>query len=397
MGEGVAKVEPFQESRAQVATRYATLVLFLAVLCADIVGNLLHDAVKTTASIPRPEPTEEQILDGSASKKIETWLQERSWANYQIRGLYNETRLQLGILESEEVAIRRDAWMFLRSDLRPDLKTFDAVRPFRMRHLKELRRVAEALGVKVVAIVGPNKSTIYPEIAFDAGTFPPGYERVMDTLLADLREAGFPVRDVRELLRESNRRGEPTYYARDTHWNNHGAQLVAKVFVEMLREQGLALPIDDGASVTCSDFEPSWFVPDLLGNLGLRSAIKNDELSPLASIAALQEQRLKMPTFVEQGGARRPRRLNNRDALVAVVGDSFSIPVGQSLTLELDHEVNCEESMGGTAPSERLYRTLERVRKGEFKCRFVAWEFVERWGAGNWWGAPIPAWTKEVR
>ncbi len=82
------------------------------------------------------------------------------------------------------------------------------------------RAVAEACGAEFFVLVGPNKSSVYPE--YLPPVVVPARQRFIAPLLDALRAAGVRVYDPTERLGAAKSAGL-LYYRTDTHWNDLGA------------------------------------------------------------------------------------------------------------------------------------------------------------------------------
>ncbi len=81
---------------------------------------------------------------------------------------------------------------------------------------------SKKLGVEYILVIGPNKSSVYPEYLPD--NVVPAATRYITPLLSVLRDSGVPVWDPILLFQEPKKEN-PLYYYSDSHWNFFGASI----------------------------------------------------------------------------------------------------------------------------------------------------------------------------
>ena len=116
----------------------------------------------------------------------------------------------------------------LVSDEQPDKSTIEKEN----KPIKLLADSASKFGTKIALFVGPNKSSIYPELLPD--NIIPSKERHLDFFIKDLKNyPNLIVHDPTEDLIKSKKEGM-LYFKTGTHYNNKGAYLALKGLLEKL-------------------------------------------------------------------------------------------------------------------------------------------------------------------
>jgi hypothetical protein len=97
----------------------------------------------------------------------------------------------------------------------------------------DITTVATQYGIKVVFVLGPNKSTIYPEYLPQGLT--PSSQRYVNFFLDELRKTpNLIVYDPSEYLLAKKKTEGILYWRTDTHWNTKGAYLVYDSLTKLL-------------------------------------------------------------------------------------------------------------------------------------------------------------------
>ena len=100
---------------------------------------------------------------------------------------------------------------------------------------EELTGLHDALGAegrRLMVLLAPNKSSVYPE-AVPARYVPSGEPSNRTRLQEALGAEGVEVLDALSILRSAKGQGQ-LYYASDTHWNARGAGLIYRALMEAL-------------------------------------------------------------------------------------------------------------------------------------------------------------------
>lgn len=136
----------------------------------------------------------------------------------------------------------RDNWLFLGNDydrcvdaLTGKWKPSAQELANQLQFFTEVKKIVQESGAEFHMLIGPNKSTIYPEY-LPPLTFP-AKKRCITPAVEQLKAGGISIFDSTETLLENKDKGL-LYFRSDTHWNNLGAKVALERF---LKETGLAV------------------------------------------------------------------------------------------------------------------------------------------------------------
>jgi alginate O-acetyltransferase complex protein AlgJ len=136
-------------------------------------------------------------------------------------GLIGAARYALLGEARQGAVVGRDGWLFSTEEVRPLPSDAELARVAVI--VQEMRAQLSAGGTDLVVVPLPAKIDIYRDISPDEV-----FGAALETLYADfsgkLAERGIAVVDARRTLLSAD---EPVFFATDTHWTPHGAQLVA--------------------------------------------------------------------------------------------------------------------------------------------------------------------------
>ena len=163
-------------------------------------------------------------------KAFELYFGDRLGFRQILIGVWSSLQYHLlGSSVSEEVIVGEDGWLFYGS-----YKSQALYRRFRIFSENELNRLTDSFtlfrqwmecrNIKLLLVVAPNKSTIYPEkmpIRFNRSVNKPVIDQVAETA----RSSGVAFVDFRDTFYSAKQRGEKVYYKTDTHWNSWGSYL----------------------------------------------------------------------------------------------------------------------------------------------------------------------------
>jgi len=125
--------------------------------------------------------------------------------------------------------------LLYESDFEGSFPEIDARYAAAERALVRAHRELETQGIRLLVVLAPDKSDIYPE---KLGPMPDGVPTVSlksKQLYQRLLRAGVEVVDVEPALRAAKGAGpEPIYIRRDTHWSPAGARIAAGVVADRL-------------------------------------------------------------------------------------------------------------------------------------------------------------------
>jgi len=143
-----------------------------------------------------------------------------SVSNYKGAFLENFLRLHLG----------RDGWLYRDMDLRlsfgPNSSGYQ--------HLQQLQQALQSKGTTLVMVPIPARALVHPQylgdIKYDVAVGRAAYQEY----LQQLRAINIVVPALETILSEHQEK--PMFFARDHHWNHHGARTIARLTAQALRE-----------------------------------------------------------------------------------------------------------------------------------------------------------------
>ncbi len=255
---------------------------------------------------------------------------ERDGLSFRLKNITNETLLikRKGLdplLVSLAWYQGKDNWLFLGdnydktvSKLKLTITPKDSETEATKEVFSELAKVGTLSNTSIVLIVGPNKSSIYPEYLPDNIVSSP--KKYSSFFLGKLNNIGnlTVYNPTDDLLRIKNKEGI-LYYRTDTHWNNKGAFLAYSGFSKLL-----GLPLPQVKFIPSSTLHSG----DLIGISNLKGfPLKADdswdvvwENKPVISEKEIQDE--KKTTFGSATVVINENSLSNK--YVWVCGDSFS-------------------------------------------------------------------------
>lgn len=275
----------------------------------------------------------------------------------------------------------KDDWLFLSQE-NTDLNVVEDYRSGRLFSPAQLARWVAvyrerqdwlaARGIRYLAVVAPNKHTVYPEF------LPAKYNRVSavsrtDQLVSALEDAGVEVLDLRPTMAEVKKKAL-AYYRTDTHWTTFGA---FAGYVQIMKR--LAKWFPDFEPEIRGDFDIS-LTPDLNG--GLASMLAISDLFPENRVTFLPRtprravevpntiapKSLFQPTVVmETGDAKLPTAV--------IFRDSFA----HELLPFLSEHFNRSIYLWPYPSTARETRVFDREAIEALKPALVIDEFVERY------------------
>jgi len=370
-----------REDDFRVAVRGAGLAAFLLLIAAGPLALFLAEPVASKADPGFPAWSWSAFLEGEWTSALEQHVEASSPIAYELRGLYAETAYAWGVLEHEQVAIRADEWFFHRGGW-PDPERFEALAEGRRRHFAAVAQRAAALGVTVVVVIVPAKSTVYPDRAFDSPEPQRQKLAMLEQAWGEMRAVGLVPVDVLPALGALRAAGTEVFFKRDTHWNTEGAFAAAQAVAAAIGATGFS--VSDGAAVDAErvgvHLQPTR--PNLAEILGMRMDLPRGATSSHAVVRSLQEHKDVGYVMVRPAGAdraqQRPLDGSLPGAEVALAGTSFSGSLGPALVFALRTEINTTSVRAGSNPLDGIYPVLDRIEAGALKARVVVWEFPER-------------------
>lgn len=227
-----------------------TALLFVTLVTLPMLLHLLQDRPQDSSTENRrlaEAPTLVALRDdwNGFPEKINAWMRD----HFGLRRSYLKLGFELDkVLRStaDLKAVRGDdGWLF--NTLNGALALHQGLLPFAANEaddwldgLQEVQAAAEASGAVFVAIITPNKHTIYPEHLSAYPRKVAGESR-LDEAHRRARARGLPLVDLRAPL-ETAKEGEQVYYQTDSHWTDLGAWHGFRQVRAALTAQGVTLP-----------------------------------------------------------------------------------------------------------------------------------------------------------
>ncbi len=267
----------------------------------------------------------------------------------------------------DQVRTGRDQWLFLTEELR-----YDAGGAANLQARADMLGTAalrlNEQGVKLVVALVPDKARIY-ETKLASGQYPAYNQSRYQDALAALRERKVTTVDLLQPLTQAAAKSE-VFYRTDTHWNQVGAEVVARAVASQVQQLGISL--DTTTFKTTSEGSPVERVGDLIRLMGLQDMPNALRPMPDQEAAASTSQ-----TSTESAGG----GLFGDVAAVPVVmtGTSYSMRgnfhgyMQQALSSKV---LNTAKDGGGFLQAATAYLTDEAFRSA--KPKILIWEVPER-------------------
>lgn len=267
----------------------------------------------------------------------------------------------------DQVRTGRDQWLFLTEELR-----YDAGGAANLQARADMLGTAalrlNEQGVKLVVALVPDKARIY-ETKLASGQYPAYNQSRYQDALAALRERKVTTVDLLQPLTQAAAKSE-VFYRTDTHWNQVGAEVVARAVASQVQQLGISL--DTTTFKTTSEGSPVERVGDLIRLMGLQDMPNALRPMPDQEAAASTSQ-----TSTESAGG----GLFGDVAAVPVVmtGTSYSMRgnfhgyMQQALSSKV---LNTAKDGGGFLQAATAYLNDEAFRSS--KPKVLIWEVPER-------------------
>lgn len=272
----------------------ALFSLFLALGLAGAIvkrGNATLAFENRTAS-PFPAPPDTLAALRAWPAAFERAFADRFGGRDRLSVLHHFVHaVVFGVSPVANVLIGRDGWLyFLGEDGKAIDRDFRGITPYPAdegravaAEIKRRRDGLAALGIAYVALIAPDKATIYPE------HLPAWITRARQTRLDRLYAAlaAYPdvlVLDLRPALAAA-KTGARQYYLTDSHWNLLGARTAYDVLSAALKARIASYP---AVPATMPPFSPGVdrYSGDLARMLGLPRWFREDDVAPLAKVLA---------------------------------------------------------------------------------------------------------------
>jgi hypothetical protein len=220
-------------------------MLIVAPLLQTVTGFIREPMVeerREAQSIPEL-PRRLLALDPTLASDVNGWFNDRYGFRSVLIRLHNEVDYQ-AFSASDRVLIGRDGWLFDKDFVNTVVKDANnaELEPQILRELRRLRDCLMQRGVKLVFVLNPTKSSIYPQfLPVTLPLDPP--PRLSRRLAAALQqEPGITFIDGEEIL--SRHRDEEVFYKTDIHMNLKGSSYVYRELIRQIAQlSGRPVPI----------------------------------------------------------------------------------------------------------------------------------------------------------
>ncbi|TAJ13710.1 MAG: hypothetical protein EPO68_13065, partial [Planctomycetota bacterium] len=299
------------------------------------------------------------VLRGGASAALERNLQHGSAFAAAVRPRWNELRVAALGDGGRTVAVGRNGWLFLASDLHPPADAPRLQREYAA-HVEAGALALRSLGARTLFVVVPDKATL------GRAHHPPGLDVPPPSYANLLRELDARGIDAPDVLGWMASGPDVAWYRRDdTHWTLAGVERIAALLACAIRARsGTNAGAPPVLEAKLSNWPPFRGIrPDLLNGLGI---------DPSSATWA----RLVDPEFGRVLGVQR----SSEAAPIALAGTSMSFKqLREALCNELGVDVANYAQAG--AGSGKLTEALLDFASGRTGIpRLVVWETVERYG-----------------
>ncbi|MBF0633659.1 MAG: hypothetical protein HQK85_03275, partial [Nitrospinae bacterium] len=211
--------------------RIAILILFCASIYMPLVAGLFGESGGVSqvenrflAQMPRMELNRDSI--NTFPTRFEKYFSDNFGGRLAFIAGYSHLCYSLGVSPTKNVIIGKNGWLYFGDE--NEIKSYRKTNPFNAAQIAKwrwkmrlIKGYLETRGVKLVFLIAPNKSSIYPEqmpgninVAGKTGGF--------DQLSNVAGELGIEFVDPRNALVERKKRDD-VYFRTDTHWNDLGA------------------------------------------------------------------------------------------------------------------------------------------------------------------------------
>lgn len=352
------------------------------------IAVMLVGAWQITAAALNPDGLEFprtwlDFREGRTTQELEKQLDKKLPTRTALIAGANTLRYLITGGGGEQVRVGRDQWLFLTDELR-----FDAGGMANLQARADmLGAAAQRLneqGVKLVIALVPDKARIY-ETKLASGQYPAYNQSRYQDALGALRQRKVITVDLLQPLTQAAAQSE-VFYRTDTHWNQIGAEVVARAVASQVEQLGLGL--EKTTFKTTSEASPVERVGDLVRLMGLQDMPNAVRPMPDQEAAASTSQ---TSAEIAGGGL-------FGDAVVPVVmtGTSYSMRgnfhgyMQQALSSKV---LNTAKDGGGFLQAATAYLTDEAFRTA--KPKVLIWEVPERFLMTKLEGEPT--WLEKVK
>jgi alginate O-acetyltransferase complex protein AlgJ len=309
--------------------------------------------------------TIEDIRSGVSSDKFSKHLDTHLPLRQSLIATANAGRYIIFQGTGDDVRLGRDEWLFSVEEIKYEAQS-EAWIAQRLDTVSRVSQLLEQTGIRLIVALLPDKARVH-EAQLASGMYPAWYAHRYDAALQKLRASGVHTVDALSVL-DSKVQRKPMFYSTDTHWNQDGADLVAKAVASRVRE--LVPNVPEVQFKTESSAASETRAGDLLRLIGLSDV--PDWLRPNPDVERVQ---ITVPVSDKaQGGL-----MDDSSVPVVLVGTSYSRRANfhGALQQNLSAEVlNMAKDGGGFATSMKEYLNGEEFSSSPPKV--LVWEIPER-------------------
>lgn len=205
---------------SQKSFAYRTLLQVIVMFTALTVGGLSSSAniSETSNQVQRPSIESESL---KVTNEPRLCMKSENPKNYRNGYLQSFSLLRQGEL----------GWLFRDHDLRTSFGPHKS----NYKYLRQLLEKLEEKGVNLVMVPIPSRGLVHPEYLGDISYDRESAKASYTLFLQRLRRLGVIVPELELLV--DNYSDKPMFFARDHHWNHHGARTIARMTAKSIREQ----------------------------------------------------------------------------------------------------------------------------------------------------------------
>ncbi len=335
------------------------------------IAVMLVGAWQITAAALNPDGLEfpRTVLDfreGRTTQELEKQLDKHLPVRTSLIAGANTLRYLITGGGGDQVRTGRDQWLFLTEELRYDVGGAANLKT-RVDMLGTAAQRLSEQGVKLVIALVPDKARIY-ESKLASGQYPAYNQSRYQDALAALRERKVTTVDLLQPLTQAALKSE-VFYRTDTHWNQVGAEVVARAVASQVQQLGVSL--DTTTFKTTSEAAPVERVGDLVRLMGLQDMPNSVRPMPDQEAPASTSQ-----TSAESAGG---GLFGDVAVPVVMTGTSYSMRgnfhgyMQQALSSKV---LNTAKDGGGFLQAATAYLSDEAFRAS--KPKVLIWEVPER-------------------
>ncbi len=335
------------------------------------IAVMLVGAWQITAAALNPDGLEfpRTVLDfreGRTTQELEKQLDKHLPVRTSLIAGANTLRYLITGGGGDQVRTGRDQWLFLTEELRYDVGGAANLKT-RVDMLGTAAQRLSEQGVKLVIALVPDKARIY-ESKLASGQYPAYNQSRYQDALAALRQRQVTTVDLLQPLTQAALKSE-VFYRTDTHWNQVGAEVVARAVARQVQQLGISL--ETSTFKTTSEAAPVERVGDLVRLMGLQDMPNSVRPMPDQEASASTSQ-----TSAESAGG---GLFGDVAVPVVMTGTSYSMRgnfhgyMQQALSSKV---LNTAKDGGGFLQAATAYLSDEAFRAS--KPKVLIWEVPER-------------------